>query len=79
MRPLPSAPGGSRLRPFRLRSQARPEEAAGLRAALLVGLVLSVARSPSACGLVSSLLCCKCGSLPIFFFILSYLTFHNPL
>jgi len=52
---------------------------AGLRAALLVGLVFSSARNPSACGLVSSLLCCKCGSLPIFFFILSYLTFLLPL
>ena len=45
MRPLPSAPGGSRLRPFRLRSQARPEEAAVLRAALpwvLAALALAI-------------------------------------
>ena len=40
----------------------------GLRATLLVGLVFSSVRNPSGCGLVSSLLCCKCGSLPIFFF-----------
>ena len=50
---------------------------AGLRATLLVGLVFSNARNPSVCGLVSSLLCCKCGSLPIFFLICSTSRFRS--